>query len=110
MADKTFKAIERKVAAVLGTKRIPSAFMAFRGDHGRDAPDCETPLLAVQIKHGYRFPGYLKEWLAGINKNAGPKTGIVVWHEKGAPVTESVVVMRLADLAALCERVPPPSP
>lgn len=107
MPDKTFKAIERKVAAILGTTRIPSAFMAFRGDHGRDAPDCETPLLAVQIKHGYSFPGYLRDWLSGINKNAGSKAGVVVWHPKGAPVTDSLVVMRLEDLAGLCQRVPP---
>lgn len=96
------------MSAVLGTTRIPPAVFGQRADRGDNAPDCETPLLAVQIKHGYSFPGYLREWLKGIRTNAGAKAGIVVWHPKGAPVTDSLVLLRLEDLAALVQRIPVP--
>lgn len=115
MADKTWKACERSIAALFGTVRIPPAVFGQRADRGDQAPDAETEHLALQIKHGYSFPGYLKDWLAGINRNTpAGKTGVVIWHPKGAPFTGSLVVMRAADLAAIVSRLPatgsPPAP
>jgi hypothetical protein len=106
VADKTWKAAERRIAAILGTTRIPPAVFGQRADRGDDAPDCETDRLAVQIKHGYSFPAYLRDWLAGITRNAGQKTGVVVWHRKGQPFTDAVVLVRLADFAALVAQLP----
>lgn len=102
MADKTWKAAERKLAALFGTVRIPPAVFGQRRDRGSDAPDAETDRLAIQIKHGYAFPGYLRQWLTGITTTTpAGKTGVVIWHPKGAPFGDSLVVLRAADFARL---------
>lgn len=106
MADKTWKAIERRVAGLFGTFRIPPAVYGQRADRGNNAPDAETDHLAIQIKHGYTFPAYLASWLAGICENTpAGKTGVVVWHPKGAKVDDSLALLRVADLARLLARV-----
>ena len=108
MADKTWKACERAVAAIFGTVRIPPAVFGQRADRGDCAPDAETDTLALQIKHGYKFPGYLREWLAGIKRNTPVgKTGVVVWHAAGSRFEDSLVILRAVDFAALVQ--PPPS-
>lgn len=104
MADKTWKAAERAIAALFGTVRIPPAVNAQRADRGDNAPDAETDTLALQIKHGYKFPGYLRTWLAGINKmTPAGKTGVVVWHAAGSRFTESLVLLRAVDFARLVQ-------
>lgn len=106
MADKTWKSLERRVAALFGTVRIPPAVFGQRADRGDHAPDAETDHLAIQIKHGYSFPGYLASWLDGICKNTpAGKTGVVVWHPKGAKVDDSLVLLRAADFARLLAAV-----
>lgn len=115
MADKTWKAAERRLAALFGTVRIPPAVFGQRADRGDNAPDAETDRLALQIKHGYAFPAYLRAWLNGICKNApAGKTGAVVWHAKGAKFEDSLVLLRAADLARLLGSAPaadsPPAP
>lgn len=52
MADRTWKAYERRIARLLGTRRIPVT-----GE--RTGADADTPLLAVQCKKRTRIPGYL---------------------------------------------------
>jgi hypothetical protein len=106
MADKAWKNCERKIAALFGTVRIPPAVFGQRADRGDCAPDAETPLLALQIKSGYSFPTYLRSWLEGINRNTpAGKTGVVVWHARGARFEDSLVLLTARDLAALVERV-----
>jgi hypothetical protein len=100
--DKTWKACERKIAALFGTVRIPPAVYGQRPDRGDQAPDAETDLLAIQIKHGYKCPTYLRDWLGGINRNTpAGKTGVVVWHPTGARFTDSLVLLRAEDFARL---------
>jgi hypothetical protein len=108
MADKTWKAAERAIAALFGTVRIPPAVFGQRADRGSHAPDAETDRLALQIKHGYQCPGYLREWLTGIKKNTPVgKTGVVVWHQAGGRFEDSLVILRAVDFAALVQ--PPPA-
>jgi hypothetical protein len=104
MADKTWKACERKLAALFGTIRIPPAVFAQRADRGDDAPDFETDRVAFQSKHGYQFPGYLLGWLEGIKRNAPTgKVGAVIWHKRGMRFDDSLVILRAADLAQLLQ-------
>lgn len=111
MADKNWKAAERKLAALFGTVRIPPAVFGQRADRGDHAPDAETDRLALQIKDGYAFPGYLRGWLEGIRRTApAGKTGAVIWHPRGAKFGDSLVVLRAADFAALLGAAPAPSP
>jgi hypothetical protein len=105
VADKTWKAVERKVSALFGTTRIPPSVFGQRSDRGSHAPDAETDLLSIQIKHSYNFPGYLADWLDGIRKTTpAGKTGGVVWHPKGAPVTGSLVLLTAEAFAAIVQR------
>jgi hypothetical protein len=106
LADKSWKNCERKIAALFGTKRIPPAVFGQRADRGDQAPDAETDLLCLQIKSGYAFPGYLRDWLGGINRNTpAGKTGVLVWHPTGAKFTDSLVLLRAVDFSALVARV-----
>jgi hypothetical protein len=106
MADATWKATERAIAALFGTVRIPPAVYGQRIDRGNNAPDAETPVVALQIKHGYSRPGYLADWMSGIVQMAPiGKIGAVVWHPKGAKFTDSLVLLRAADFAQLLRRI-----
>jgi hypothetical protein len=108
MADQTWKAAERAIAALFGTVRIPPAVFGQRADRGSHAPDAETDRLALQIKHGYNCPGYLRDWITGIKKNTPVgKTGVVVWHPTSARFEDSLVILRAVDFAALVQ--PPPA-
>jgi hypothetical protein len=107
MADKTWKACERSIAALFGTVRIPPAVFGQRADRGSHAPDAETDRLALQIKHGYNCPTYLRTWLTGIKKNTpAGKTGVVVWHPTGARFEDSLVILRAVDFAGLVQAPP----
>lgn len=107
MPNRTWKSVEASIAALFGTKRIPVAFHSQRADGGDGAPDAETDRLCIQVKHSYRFPAYLRDWLGGINKNTpAGKTGVVVWHPKGARFEESLVVLRAGDFARLLQAAP----
>ena len=111
MADRTWKAVERRAAALFGVKRIPPAVYGQRDDRGDDAPDFETDTLAAQVKHGYKPPAYIKDWLTGINKTAGPhRTGFLLWHAKGARIEDSYVILRLRDFLPLVGAAPLPAP
>ena len=102
MPNHTWKAVERSCAAIFGTVRIPPAVNAQRADRGDNAPDAETDTLSIQIKHSYRFPGYLKEWLDGIKKTTVPgKVPVVCWHPKGARFTDSLILVRAEDFSRL---------
>ena len=105
--DKNWKRAERELAKLFGTVRIPPAVFGQRPDRGDNAPDAETPLLALQCKDGYSFPAYLRAWLGGICKNApAGKTGVVIWHPRGSKFTESLALLRASDLAALVQALP----
>jgi len=102
MADKTWKAAERALAGIFGTVRIPPAVFGQRADRGDCAPDAETDTLAIQIKHGYNMPSYLRGWLDGIKRNTpAGKTGVVVWHGTRMRFEDSLVILRASDFAAL---------
>lgn len=101
MADKTWKAYERRLARLFGTNRIPAA--GWGEGQQLEAPDFETLLVSFQAKKGYSQPGYLKTWLDGICRVAAGRAryGAVVWAGKGARDADSLVVMRAADFRHL---------
>jgi hypothetical protein len=99
MGDKTWKAAERRYAKDLTRgKRNPVT-----GE--RAAADVESPVAAIQVKRGYRMPGYLRKWMAGIKSFASGVSDspipLVVWQTKGGEDTESVVLMRWEDFVRL---------
>jgi hypothetical protein len=96
MPDKTWKARERKVAALLQGHRIPVT-----GE--RDGADVLTPLLAVQVKHRRSRPTYLRAWLDGILGTArkSNRTGLVVWSVHREDAANALAILRLDDFARL---------
>jgi hypothetical protein len=94
VSDTSWKAFERRIAAALGTRRIPVT-----GE--RAGADLEDGLFVYQAKLGRRCPAYLREWLAGIRfagaARSPGKVGVVVWKPKGGRDGDALVVLAFAD-------------
>ncbi len=92
MADRSWKAYERRLARQLGTHRLPC-------DGSRAGADFVDGLFAYQAKLGRRCPAYLQRWLAGIVAAAERRgrVGVVVWKPKGARDRGALVLVRFAD-------------
>ena len=92
MSDRSWKALERRLARDVGSERIPAT-----GE--RDGADFNAGPFSYQAKLGRRFPAYLLEWLAGIRSSAerAGKVGVVIWKAKHARDAEALVVLRYQD-------------
>ncbi len=92
---KDWKSCERKVATLLGGRRIPVS------DRGRgDAPDVEHKCLSVEVKSRKTIPAWLED--AMRQAEASAKDGrlpVVVLHQDHRGYTESLVLLRLSDFA-----------
>ena len=92
---KDWKACERKVAALLGGRRIPVSGRG-RGDN----PDIHHELFSIEVKSRKTIPAWLED--AMRQAEASVKDGrlpVVVLHQDRAPYAESLVVLRLSDFA-----------
>ena len=92
MADKSWKAFERRLARRVGGRRIPVT-----GE--RDGADVIAGPFVYQAKLRRGMPSYLRDWLRGIvaaGERSGT-TGVVVWKAPRALDDEAVVILRLAD-------------
>jgi len=97
MADRSWKAYERRLARAVHGRRIPVT-----GE--RDGADVVDGMFCYQAKLGRRFPAYIGHWLAGIRAagaRRGGKTGIVVWKPKGGQDHDAVVLLTFADWCEL---------
>ncbi|GIV61536.1 MAG: hypothetical protein KatS3mg044_0402 [Rhodothermaceae bacterium] len=56
MPEKTWKAVERKVAERLGGRRVPVT-----GRSRGDAPDVAHAWLSIEIKHRARLPAWIED-------------------------------------------------
>jgi hypothetical protein len=92
MADKTWKAAERKVAARIGGARLSNHALGLR------TPDCESDWLSVEVKHRKALPSWLLDALGQARTNATPgKLAVAVLHQAGARYDDALVVVRLSD-------------
>jgi hypothetical protein len=92
---KDWKACERRIAELLGGKRIPVSGRA-RGD----CSDVEHPILSVECKSRKKLPAWIED--AMNQAEASVKDGqlpVVVLHQDRAPYAQSLVVLRLEDFA-----------
>ena len=93
MADKSWKAFERRLAKRVGGRRIPST-----GE--KEGVDVDAGPFVYQAKLRRGMPSYLKDWLRGIvaaGERKGGSTGVVVWKAPNARDDDAVVVLRLRD-------------
>ena len=92
---KDWKQAERRVAEILGGRRIP-----ITGRQRGDVPDIEHDALSIEVKSRKALPA----WLLGAlsQAQAATKNGkvpVVVLHQDRAPYAESLVMLRLEDFA-----------
>ena len=94
MANKLWKAIERKVASRLGGRRVPVS-----GRQRGDAPDIEHYWLAIEVKQRKSTTAWIYDALDQAQKSQTDsfQLPIVVVHETGRRHDDDVVMMTLKD-------------
>lgn len=99
MADKAWKATERRMARDVGTERIPVTGI------DRHGADFANPRFAFQLKVRRMIPAWLSAWLCGICGSAelAGKIGVLVVKRPGERDEDAVVLMRWKDWLALHE-------
>lgn len=104
MPDKTWKAVERRVAARFHSVRS--------GPLGKRDTDVLHPLFAIEIKHRKRLPQWALDCLqqARDGKTATGKLPLTVMAGKGMATDDYLVTMRLADFLKVAEWVSDEAP
>ncbi|GIV58379.1 MAG: hypothetical protein KatS3mg042_1292 [Rhodothermaceae bacterium] len=96
MPEKTWKAVERKVAERLGGRRVPVT-----GRSRGDAPDVAHAWLSIEIKHRARLPAWIEDAMLQAEAAAREdQLPVAVLHERGRRHDEDLVVLRLRDFEA----------
>ena len=92
MADKSWKAYERRTARRLGGKRIANT-------GARAGSDIDAGPFQYQCKLRKGMPDYLRVWLSGIVEAGARKgsIGVVIWKQPGARDDDAAVLLRLRD-------------
>ena len=92
---KDWKACERKVAALLGGRRIPVSGRG-RGDN----PDIHHELFSIEVKSRKTIPAWLEDAMRQAEASVTDgRLPVVVLHQDHRPYTESLVLLRLSDFA-----------
>lgn len=94
---KDWKICERKVAAVLGGKRVPVP-----GRTRGDSPDIRHESLSIEVKSRRRLPAWIED--AMKQAEACAKEGqlpIAVFHQDGTKYRDALVVIRLSEFTNL---------
>lgn len=96
MADKSWKATERRMARDVGTERIPVT-----GE--REGADFEDHIACYQLKVRRMIPGWMWSWLAGIQATATRKgrIGVLVLKRPGERDEASIVILSWRDWVEL---------
>jgi hypothetical protein len=97
----TWKAVERKIAELLGGRRVP-----ITGRQRGDAPDIQHDFFSIEVKHRQSLPGWILEGMEQAKmSNPGDKYPLVVLHQKGMKFTESLAILELRDIIKLKNRL-----
>lgn len=92
MADKAWKATERRMARDVGTQRIPVT-----GE--RDGADFEDAMFAYQLKVRRVIPDWLWAWLCGIQTTGARKgkIGVLALKRPGDRDADALVILSWKD-------------
>ena len=92
---KDWKACERRVAELLGGKRVPVS-----GRTRGDCPDIEHPTPSIECKSRKKLPIWIENAMRQAEASARDgRLPVVVLHQDHRPYTESLVLLRLSDFA-----------
>jgi hypothetical protein len=93
MVRATWKAVERKLAEILGGERVPVS-----GRSRGSAPDIAHPFLSIEVKARQKHPALLVDAYDQASKSKrGVQLPIVILHQQGQRHENDFVVFRLAD-------------
>jgi hypothetical protein len=99
MTEKSWKYAERRIAALLGGRRVPVS-----GRSRGDAPDVEHDLLAVEVKSRNTFPAWLEDALKQAEASARDgQLPVAILHGRRRRYGDALVVLRVSELAKLLE-------
>lgn len=94
MTDKLWKQAERKLAALLGGRRVP-----ITGRIRGSAPDIQHDFFSVEVKHRETLPDWILDAMNQADaSNNGTQISVVILHQKGMSYEDSLVIMRVKDL------------
>lgn len=98
MADKTWKAVERRIAKYGCGERVPVT-----GRQRGSAPDITWAgdLWSFEVKHRKSVPAWIHDAMDQAEKSATENTPVVVLHENGQLIEDCFCVLRLRDLRAI---------
>jgi len=101
MTDKTWKAVERKVALYLGGERVPVT-----GRQRGSAPDVLHDKLSIEVKHRQSLPSWLFDAMeqAEMSKK-GEQIPTVILHQKGQKIEDCLTILRLSDILSLLSKI-----
>ena len=94
MADKLWKAFERRIAKYIGGERVP-----ITGRQRGDAPDIAHNWLAVECKYRKTVPEWLKDAMRQAKASArGSQTPVVIIGERGTETGRCFAVFELEEV------------
>ncbi len=97
---KDWKSCERRVAELLGGKRVPVS-----GRSRGDCPDVEHPTLSIECKSRKKLPAWIEDAMRQAEASAREgRFPVVVLHQDRVSYGESLVVLRLNDFAEHLKR------
>lgn len=93
MADKAWKACERRIAKYIKGERVP-----ITGRQRGDAPDIKHNWLSPEVKYRKTLPAWFKDAMNQAEASAMPRQlPVVIMVEKGQEVGEAFIMCRLKD-------------
>ena len=91
---KDWKACERRVADLLGGRRVPVS-----GRTRGDCPDIEHPTLSIECKSRKKLPAWIEDAMKQAEACAQDgQLPLMVLHQDGQRYQDALIVMRLKDL------------
>jgi hypothetical protein len=100
MADKRWKATERRIAALVGGRRVPVS-----GRGRGDQPDIAHLWLALEVKERATLPAWLLDALDEAEASATPaQLPVEVLHRVGDRHDHGLIVLRLGAFVDWCGR------
>lgn len=101
MADKLWKAVERRIAKYLGGERVP-----ITGRQRGSAPDIKHDWLSIEVKQRESLPAWVHDAMDQAKESASliledkynlNQLPVVILHETGKRIEDDYVVLRLQD-------------
>lgn len=97
MTEKCWKRAERRIAELLGGRRVPVS-----GRQRGATPDVEHDALSIEVKTRKSLPVWLEDALRQAEASSGAgQTPVAVLHQHGQRYRDALVVMRLKDFDVL---------